>query len=221
MTRKKALIVYGGWDGHTPKESAALFEACLKKSNYDVVMSDTLDSYTDGELMKSLDLVVPTWTMGQITKEQSQGLREAVRGGVGCAGWHGCMCDSFRNDVFYQWMTGGQWVAHPGGCIPQYTVNITDRNHPTTKGLDDFILRGTEQYYMHVDPAVHVLATTTFSGEHGETDLYPAGTVMPYAWTRQWGKGKVFYVAWGHTHKDFDVPEAREIMGRGLLWASR
>lgn len=221
MARKKALIVYGGWDGHTPLASAKIFEAFLKNNGYDVVMSDTLDSYTDKTLMDSLDLVVPTWTMGTITGEQLKGLLDAVQGGVGCAGWHGCMCDSFRNNVNYQWMTGGQWVAHPGGIIPSHTVNITDRNHPTTRGIKDFELKNTEQYYLHVDPAVHVLATTTFSGKEGPTDLYQAGTVMPYAWTKTWGKGKVFFVAWGHTDKDFDTPEAKEIMCRGLLWASR
>jgi len=218
---KKALFVWGGWDGHTPKQSADVFAPFLQQHGDEVEMSNTLDSYLDSRKMGELDLVVPTWTMGQITRDQEKGLLEAVRNGVGCAGWHGCLCDSFRNNVEYQWMTGGQWVAHPGGCIPSYRVNIVDRKHPVTKGIGDFDLPNTEQYYLHVDPGVHVLATTTFEGKHGPTALYRAGTVMPYAWTKTWGKGKVFYAAWGHTDKDFDVPAAKEIVQRGLLWASR
>jgi type 1 glutamine amidotransferase len=118
-------------------------------------------------------------------------------------------------------MTGGQFVAHPGGCIPSHRIDILDPDHPVTQGIEGFEIPDSEQYYMHVDPGVNVLCTTTFTGEHGDTDLYPAGTVMPYVWTRWWGKGKVFVACWGHTEKDFDVPEAREIMGRGMLWASR
>jgi len=126
------------------------------------------------------------------------------------------MGDSFRNNPSYQFMVGGQWVAHPGNII-DYTVNLTKTDHPITQGLSDFQVH-SEQYYMHVDPSNNVLATTTFSGA-----FIPAiaGTVMPVVWTRMWGAGRVFYSALGHTASDFDVPETREITRRGLLWASR
>lgn len=74
------------------------------------------------------------------------------------------MADAFRNNTEYQWMVGGQWVAHPGNII-DYTVNIVDHSDPITAGLADFQMH-SEQYYMHVDPANQVLATTTFSGEY-------------------------------------------------------
>ena len=208
---KQALIVWGGWKGHTPKECADLFAPWLRRQGYEVTVSETLDSYLDKEKMLALSLIVPIWTMGQITREQSAGLLEAVSSGVGIAGWHGGMCDSFRENTDYQWMTGGQWVAHPGGCIPSYGVHITQRDHPVTHGLNDFTMVNTEQYYLHVDPSNEVLATTTFE----------SGCVMPQVWTRTWGKGKVFYCALGHTYKDFEIPEAREIVQRGMLWASR
>lgn len=218
---KNALIVFGGWNGHTPRESANVFAPLLREAGFNVELSESMDVYADAGKMSSVSVVLPIWTMGQITPEQEKGLEAAVRAGVGIAGFHGGIIDSFRSQTQYQFMTGGQWVAHPGNCIPSYTVNITDRSHPITQGISDFTLRDTEQYWMHVDPQNHVLATTTFSGEHGDTDLYRAGTVMPYAWTKHWGKGKVFVAAWGHTHKDFDVPEAREIVRRGILWAAR
>jgi type 1 glutamine amidotransferase len=154
--------------------------------------------------------------MGTITKEQEAGLLKAVADGVGIAGWHGPMADSFRNNTEYQFMVGGQWVAHPGGII-DYRVNITDHDDPITAGLSDFDMR-SEQYYLHVDPSNQVLATTTFSGEHAS---WIAGTVMPVAWKRMYGQGRVFYCSLGHVVPDFDVPEAREIVRRGMLWASR
>jgi len=214
-------VVYGGWEGHTPKQSVEVFVPLLKDAGFEVRLADTLDAYLDAAALAATDLVVQCWTMGQIAKEQWSGLCTAVKRGTGLAGWHGGIIDSFRQHTDYQWMTGGQWVAHPGGCIPGYTVRIRDREHPITRGMEPFALSNTEQYYVHVDPGVHVLCETTFTGEHEPRDCYPAGTVMPYAWTRQWGQGRVFVACWGHTYKDFEVPEAREIVRRGLIWASR
>lgn len=215
---KKALMVWGGWEGHEPKQCVDVFAPILRDEGFEVEIADTLDVYLDEAKMQSLSLVVPAWTMGDITGEQSKGLRNAVHSGVGIGGWHGGMGDSFRQDTTYQFMVGGQWVAHPGGVI-DYEVNITKPGDPIVEGLSDFQMN-SEQYYMHVDPGNEVLATTTFTGEHGDTD-WIAGTVMPVVWKRHWGQGRVFYTSLGHVAKDFEVPEAKEIVRRGLLWAAR
>jgi type 1 glutamine amidotransferase len=213
---KSALFVYGGWEGHEPRQTAELLAGVLRGEGYRVELSDTLDSFLDAAHLASLDLIVPVWSMGKITDAQSEGLLKAVEGGVGIAGWHGGMADSFRENTNYQFMVGGQWVAHPGNIV-DYEIHITDRDHPITAGLEDFAVH-SEQYYLHVDPSNRVLATTTFSGEHVP---WIAGCVMPAVWTRMWGKGRVSYCSVGHIAKDFDIPEAREIVRRGLLWASR
>jgi len=213
---KKALMVWGGWLGHEPKQCVDIFAPLLQDAGYAVEISDTLDSYLDADKMAALDLVVPAWTMGAITREQEQGLLDAIKGGVGIAGWHGGMGDSFRNNTEYQFMVGGQWVAHPGGVI-DYDVQIIKPQDPIMAGLSDFHMH-SEQYYMHVDPSNEVLATTTFGGEHAP---WIEGSVMPVAWKRMWGQGRVFYCSLGHVAADFQVPEAREIVRRGMLWASK
>lgn len=213
---KKALIVWGGWSGHEPKQCADLFAPILQAKGFDVEISDTLDVYLDKEKLAALSLIIPVWTMGTITREQERGLLDAVRSGVGIAGWHGGMADSFRNNTEYQFMVGGQWVSHPDG-ITDYEVNIVNHTDPITAGIPDFKMH-SEQYYMHVDPSNEVLATTTFN-----TPKYPwvNGTVMPVVWKRVWGAGRVFYSSLGHVAKDFAVPEALEIQIRGSLWAAR
>ncbi len=213
---KKALFVCGGWPGHEPEKCAAIFAPFLEENGYEAEISTTLDSYLDDEKMRSLDLIVPIWTMGTITEGQEQGLIGAVQSGVGLAGWHGGMADSFRESINYQFMVGGQWVAHPGNII-DYEVNVIDHDDPITAGLQDFEMH-SEQYYMHVDPSNEVLATTTFSGEHAP---WIEGAVVPVVWKRQWGRGRVFYSSLGHVAKDFEVPEAKAIVERGMLWASR
>jgi type 1 glutamine amidotransferase len=76
----------------------------------------------------------------------------------------------------------------------------------------------SERYYMHVDPSNHVLATTVFEPVSAP---WVAGTVMPVAWTRRHGSGRVFYSSIGHAPADLDIPEAGELLRRGMLWAAR
>lgn len=216
--KKKALIVWGGWEGHEPKKCVDIFAPWLKEQNFEVEISNTLDAYLDLEKLKKLDVIIQVWTQGTITPEQERNLEEAVKSGVGLAGWHGGLADSFRMNTEYQFMVGGQWVAHPGGII-DYEVNIVPekKNDPIVRGLKDFKMH-SEQYYMHVDPGVEVLATTTFSGKYAP---WVKGVVMPVVWKKYYGKGRVFYCSLGHVAADFDVPEAREIVKRGILWAAR
>jgi uncharacterized protein len=210
-----ALMTWGGWEGHEPRQCVDVFAPILRQHGFEVEIVNTLDVYLDAERLCAFDLIVPVWTMSKITKEQEAGLLGAVRGGVNIAGWHGGLADSFRDNTGYQFMVGGQWVAHPGNII-DYRVQITRRDDPIVAGLDDFTMH-SEQYYLHVDPSNEVLATTTFGGDHVE---WIAGTVMPVVWKRRHGAGRVFYCSLGHHASDFDVLEAKTIVERGMLWAA-
>jgi uncharacterized protein len=212
---KKVVFVHGGWEGHDPVPTRDLFVPWMQSEGAEVTVSDNLDIYLNQDLMNSLDLVVQIWTMGTITNEQEKGLLQAIKNGAGLAGWHGGIGDSFRNNVEYQFMVGGQWVSHPGGVI-DYKVNIIDRKDPITKGMKDFAMH-SEQYYMHVDPNMNVLATTRFTAEHAP---WIDGCTMPVVWKKYYGKGRVFYSSLGHVIKDFEGPEVLEIQKRGIRWAS-
>ncbi|MFY0686344.1 MAG: ThuA domain-containing protein [Cyclobacteriaceae bacterium] len=214
---RKVLFTWGGWDGHEPKKFVDYLTPWMKELGADVQVFDNLDPYTDKDLMDNIDLVLQVYTMSKISKEQEAGLLAAVKqNGTGMAGWHGGMCDAFRQNVNYQYMTGGQWVAHPGGVI-DYKVNIVDQKDSVSKGLKDFDIK-SEQYYMHVDPNSKVLATTTFSADH---DDWIEGSVMPVAWKRMYGKGRIFYTSVGHNLAHVtEVPDAIELIKRGVKWAS-
>ena len=214
---KSALVVWGGWEGHDPKETSALIARLLLDDGYTVDVSDSLDTYLDRRKMRAYDLIVPIWTMGTITNEQLRGLLDTVAAGTGIAGWHGGLGDAFRNSPEYQFMVGGQWVAHPGNADMEYEVEITKPDDPIVAGISNFRMH-SEQYYLHVDPGNEVLATTTFSGE---VNPWIEGTVMPVIWKRHWVKGRVFYSSLGHVIGDFSTPELPEIMLRGMRWATR
>ena len=215
MTQKSALIFWGGWEGHTPERSANIVREMLVRNGFSVRVEQGTSVLATVDLA-SFDLIVPMITMSTIEKTEVENLCAAIKSGVGLGGFHGTMCDAFRNETEYQFMTGGQWVSHPGNII-DYTVNVLASEDPVMKGIKDFAYH-SEQYYMHVDPAVRVLATTTFSGAHCD---FIKGVVMPVVWKKIYGKGRVFYSALGHTADEFAVKDMSKIVERGLLWAAR
>ena len=215
---RTALVTWGGWEGHEPEKVARLFQSILVDDGIQVEIQDSLHCFEDAEYLQTLDLIVPVWTMSKIEEELVQNVSEAVARGTGLAGCHGGMCDAFRENVLWQFMTGGNWVAHPGDDCIEYTVEITDPTAPLTDGIDDFDVV-SEHYYLHVDPAVEILATTRFPNFHWYHT--PNGTVhMPVAWTKRWGLGRVYYNALGHQANVIDHGPALEMIRRGLIWAS-
>jgi len=209
---RKALIFWGGWDGHTPKEMAETFAGELRSNGFDVEVANALSPLEDFDALMKLDLIVPIWTMGQISDDQFANLNKAVQSGVGLAGVHGGMCDAFRRRVEYAWMTGGQFVAHPH--IGDYTVRLTQVKSPITDGMKPAFPYNSEQYYMVVDPGITVLADTIYDYEGKKI-------TMPVVWTKTWGKGRVFFSALGHVAEEFrKYPEALAMTIRGMLWAA-
>ena len=215
LANKNILVVWGGWDGHQPDVFAKKISKWAKQMGAHVIVSDSLGVYSNKDLMDKQDLIIQYWTMGEISKEQSEGLIEAVKNGTGLVGCHGGLGDSFRNNTDYQYMVGGQWVTHPGGKI-NYSVQISNTGDPVTEGLQDFEIQNTEQYYMHVDPNVRVLATTTFNADH---DAWIEGNSMPVVWKKHHDKGPVFYNSIGHNPEDFDHPAVWTMLTRGIDWA--
>ena len=212
---RQALIVWGGWDGHEPEQGAHIIRDFLVEDGFDVRLENTTRAFADPAI-KDYSLIVPIFTMSKIEKDEVTNLVAAVQGGVGLAGYHGGMGDAFRDAVDYQFMVGGQWVAHPGNII-DYHVDVTKPEDPIMVGIERFAYR-SEQYYMHVDSSNDVLATTTFTGEHA---AWIDGVVMPVVWKRRHGEGRVFYSALGHVASEFQVPEMATILRRGMNWAAR
>lgn len=215
---KKALIFWGGWDGHDPELVSARFQRLLEAEGFEVERYDNMECLGDGDKLKSLDLIIPVWTGGDLAGEYTHNIINAVASGVGLAGCHGGMCDAFRNNTEWQFMTGGQWVSHPGGEI-DYTVNIYPNSSPITLGVEDFPVH-SEQYYLHVDPSIEVLASTRFPvANYFHAANKPVA--MPVVWTKYWGLGRVFYNSLGHHDDVFDKSPASQVMMlRGMLWAA-
>ena len=231
---RQALVVRGGWDGHSPVEATDSFLPFLRDSGFEVRVEESPEVYADAEVMGRTDLVLQCVTMSTIERDQLQGLQRAVEAGTGLAGWHGGIADSYRNSASYLHLVGGQFAEHPGkhpdervgdasdNYVP-YTIELTDagRSHPVTAGLEglDGLSLTTEQYWVLTDDYVDVLATTTQAVR--AWDPWTRPVTSPAVWTRQWGQGRIFVCTPGHSLDVLAEPHVRGIVERGLLWAAR
>jgi type 1 glutamine amidotransferase len=251
--KRKALIVYGGWEGHDPANVAHIFKKFLEESDFEVELSDSLDVYKDKGKVKSFHLIVPHWTMGDMSAQQIDAVIDAVAGGVGIAGCHAGLCDAFRGSPDWQFMAGGQLVAHVGaagidGNGLKFKVNVKDKRDPIMSGIEDFDVYD-EQYYLQVDPAIKVLATTVVPPREGKMEsngqaainfdfgfgawnfeesavlsgphVGNGSVVVPVVWKKFWGKGRVFYNSLGHDAKRISSEPCLTITKRGFLWAAK
>jgi type 1 glutamine amidotransferase len=212
---RSALIVWGGWSGHDPEECAAIYRRWLHEDGFSVRVETDPEVFADPAI-KDLSLIIPCTTMSVISRDAANNLAAAIESGVGMGGHHGTMGDAFHDSPVYQFVVGGQWVSHPGNII-DYTVDVVKGDDPIMQGIKTFPYT-SEQYYMHVDPGVEVLATTTFSGEHAP---WIKGVVMPVAWKKMYGAGRVFYSSLGHRATEFENPNMATMLRRGINWAAR
>ena len=216
----RALLLYGGWPGHFPYDIAEWADGILGELGFEVTHIHDPDRLAED--LTIYDVIVCGWTQSltteDLTENAERSLLGAVSAGTGFVGWHGATA-AFRASLPFSFLLGASFIEHPGGEgveVP-YSVKIVDREHDITQGVEDFEA-ASEQYYMHYDPAVHVLATTTFSA-----DPLPwvGGVEMPIAYTKQWGEGRVFYQALGHLPKDLQAAPVERMVRQGLVWAAR
>ncbi|MHA4854589.1 ThuA domain-containing protein [Rhodococcus sp. MSC1_016] len=216
----KVLYLYGGWPGHHPYAMADWTRELINELGYG--LEESQDIFTLDRDLTGYDLILLGWnnalTTDDLTDSQEDHLLGAVEAGTGVAAWHGAAA-AFRSSLRYHLMLGGDFLAHPAGeGFPQpYEVNIIDRDHEVSRGVNNFPV-ASEQYYMHVDPNNTVLAETTFSGEHFH---WLEGRRSPVAWVRQWGLGRVFYHSIGHVPDDLAGADARRLTKQGIEWATR
>ena len=215
MSDKKALVVWGGMELHTPERGAHVVRELLEAEGFSVTVTHDYDALGAADVGEN-DLVVPVITDGQLPREKMANLVTAIRAGTGLAGYHMGLATSFRDSVPFRYAASCYWVAHPGNIIT-YRVDVTRGDHPIMAGIDSFE-HTSEQYYLNYDPAIEVLATTTFSGEFHP---WRKDVVMPVVFTTTHDRGRVFYSSLGHTADELALPQVREILRRGLVWAAR
>lgn len=212
---KTALVVWGGLELHEPEKGAHVVREILESEGFKVTVTGDFTAL-GGENVGSYDLIVPQITGGELDRENSIRFCAAIEAGTGLAAFHHGLATSFQGNARIRFLGGCTFATHPGDIIT-YRVTPKVKDDPIMAGIKSF-KHTSEQYYMHVDPSVQVLATTKFSGEHA---FWKKGVKMPVVYKSAYGNGRVFYTALGHKPAELDKPEIKTILQRGLLWAAR
>jgi type 1 glutamine amidotransferase len=210
---KRALVVWGGLELHEPEAGALIVRDILQQEGFDVTVTSDYQALGNSA---DYDLVVPQITGGELDRETTIRFCAGIEAGTGLAGFHHGLATTFPGNARFRFMAACTFATHPGDVI-DYRVDTKNFHDPIMAGIGSFPHR-SEQYYMHVDPAVEVLATTTFSGEHAS---WKRNVQIPVVFKTVYGRGRVFYSALGHVAAELERPEVRTILHRGLLWAAR
>jgi len=206
MQRIKTLLFTGGEIHDFKGCGEAIADALSKKEEFEVTKVENDLSILAAPNLDPYDIIVFYYTVGKITDAQKNGLLNFVASGKGYVGIHSGGADSFRECPEYQAMVGGHFVTHPH--YREYQVSVVDSEHPITKGLTEFTVTD-EQYILDFDSRVNILCSALWKGK-----------AVPVAWTKDWEKGRVFYLALGHDKKACQQEIFRLLLTRGALWAA-
>ena len=147
--------------------------------------------------------------VGELTEEQESGLLTYTRSGGGFFGLHTAAA-SFRKSEGYHDMLNGFFSGH--SPYMEFTVNVSDSEHPISKGLKDFDVTDELYYLKHNADISHHLM---YAYDHTKDETH----VMAFHHT--YGKGRVFYFALGHDMVVLENPSFQNIVQRGMLWVGK
>ncbi|RPD41991.1 PVC-type heme-binding CxxCH protein [Chitinophaga barathri] len=167
-------------------------------------------TYTDDpaslnkENLEQFDALMIYANHDSITPGQEKALVDYVKSGKGLVPLH-CASYCFRNSPAYIDMVGGQFQNHDTGT---FTATIINKEHPVTKGLEEFPT--WDETYVHTRLSEdRTVLMERVEGVHRE----------PWTWVKEYGSGRVFYTAYGHDERTWSNPGFHKLVENGILWA--
>ena len=219
------LVVSGG--RHPYEESTPVLENFLKAAGHELTVTWDADILGDAARMGAYDaLVFNTLRAGDITltKNEQTVMKEFIGSGKGfvCIHISGCVPDEWPE---YRDITGGGWVMSASFHPPygQFTVNVSNPNHPGVEGISDFVTN--DELYMGIeykDGNDYFMTADAEDGTHpwrGEPKHMPGGR-FSLGWTRTYGDGRVFVTLLGHNGLSFETSEFQKMVLNGVKWAT-
>ena len=109
----------------------------------------------------------------------------------------------------YRRTFGGYYVGHP--AIAKFAVEVVNKNHPVTVGVKSYEIVD-EQHFLWFDyDRVEVLLVS-----HGQDGRQSAA-----GWAYEYGKGRVVYLANGHTLENLQHPTYQKLLQNAARWLLR
>jgi putative membrane-bound dehydrogenase-like protein len=213
QTGRRLEILFLGDNGHhKPIERVPTIMAALGNKGINFTYTDKLEDINAQNLSKYDALMIfANWD--DITPAAEKALLDYVASGKGILPIH-CASYCFRNSPEYVKMVGGQFWRHRMDTIQ---VNTVQPNHIIMKDLG--VIKAFDETYLHsqLQPDNNVLQTREIKAD--QTKDRPDAKTEPYTWTRSYGKGRVFYTAYGHDDRTWSNVNFQKLLENGIVWA--
>ena len=205
----KILYLYKAGDFHRGEAGGKELAAWLAaEAKFELETTADLDKLIDLPGGQYAAIVVyTTGLQDDLTPEREKGLLTFVANGGGFVGIHSA-ADSFRGNRNYVDMLNGEFQTHP--AMQEFPVVIQDHNHYLTVRMPNFSVTDEMYHLQNFDPdKCTVLATTHWQGKQ-----------MPMVYVREYGKGRLAYIALGHSEQAWQHVEFKKLLLRSIQWTT-
>ncbi|MGB7161089.1 MAG: ThuA domain-containing protein [Tepidisphaeraceae bacterium] len=237
----KRVLVFNRADGfkHSsiPTSAEVFKQLDAKSEDFEFVVTDDVKHF-DKDKLDTFDAVAFCLTTGEysasdpknpgkpeFTDAHKAALLDFVKSGRGgLAGMHSA------TDTFYKWpefgdMLGGYFDGHPWNAVDKVTIKNEQPDHAISKpwGTQPFEL--VEEMYQFKDPYSRAKQDVLMSIDVDKTDMTKKGIKrtdkdFAVAWTKSYGKGRVFYTSLGHNEAVWNDPRYQAHLMAGLKWVT-
>lgn len=216
--RRTEILFLGDNGHHRPIERVPEIMAALGNKGINFTYTDKLEDLNPENLNKYDGLLIyANWD--SIPKPQEKAMLDYVAAGHGIIPVH-CASYCFRNSPEYvDKVVGGQFWRHRMDTIQ---TRFTQPDNAIVAGLTSFKAYDETYIHSHLQPDNNVLAVRPIKADQAKdmADIKrPDAKEEPYTWTRTYGKGRVFYTAYGHDERTWLQPGFQQLLERGILWA--
>ena len=200
-----SVLFLGDEAGHRPYERAKAILPVLAANGIDMFYTDRPEDLNAAELSKYHSLIFYN-NQPTLSREQLGALTGFIERGGGLVVLH-CSSAAFQNSEEYIKLVGGAFKSH--GLTSFSTVRLVP-NHPALQNVPSFT--SEDETYVHTkhNPVDRTVLEVRRDGTHDE----------PYTWVRPYGKGRIYYTAWGHDMRTWNNEGFQKQVVQATLWAS-
>jgi cytochrome c len=205
-----------GWKHSSIPSGISALQKLGEENGFAVDTSKNAALFNDSDL-KKYDAVVFLSTTGNVLNaEQQAAFERYIQAGGGFAGIHSAAATEYEWS-WYNKLMGAHFASHPiNPGLRKGVIEVTNKNHPSTKNLPDKWERTEEWYnFRSFYPDINVLAQLDENSYEGGTN----GSYHPIAWYHEFDGGRAFYTACGHDETSFTEPLFLQHLLGGIQYA--
>ncbi|MBO3767995.1 MAG: ThuA domain-containing protein [Candidatus Brockarchaeota archaeon] len=220
MNKRKLLMLThsaGFRHDYLPIAVETVKELGTEPREFEVIATEDCSLVNEENLKNTSALLFATTGELPMTEEQKVALIRFVREGGGFIGVHNAT-DTFYKFPEYGEMLGGYFNGHP--WTQEIVARVEDSNHPATKHLpksfrvkeEVYTFKNWSRNKTHVLISLDTSSVDLSKGNRTDNDYV-------LSWCHEYGKGRVFYTAFGHFKEIWHEEWFKKHILGGILWS--